>query len=59
MPTLDALARMTLTSFRLKDKVHLLDLLDVGLIDENWCGRLPPEIASRLQELIDERLREG
>ena len=59
VPTLDALLRMKLTSFRLKDKVHLLDLLDVGLIDDSWCGRLPPEIAARLQELIDERQREG
>ena len=59
VPTLDALVRMKLTSFRLKDKVHLLDLLDVGLIDESWCGRLPPEIAVRLEELIEERDREA
>ena len=50
---------MKLTSFRLKDKVHLLDLLDVGLIDESWCGHVPAEIAARLKELIDERQREG
>ena len=42
---LDALVRMKLTSFRLKDKVHLLDLLDVGLIDETWCDRFPPALA--------------
>jgi hypothetical protein len=59
VPTLDALVRMKLTTFRLKDKVHLLDLLDVGLIDESWCGRLPPEIAARLEQLIDERRREA
>ena len=43
VPTLDALVRMKLTSFRLKDKVHLLDLLDVGLIDESFgaVGCLP------------------
>jgi Uncharacterised nucleotidyltransferase len=58
VPTLDALVRMKLTSFRLKDKVHLVDLLEVGLIDESWCDRLPPEIAARLKELIDERQRE-
>ena len=34
VPTLDALVRMKLTSFRLKDQVHLLDMLDVGLIDD-------------------------
>src|SRR5438270_990029 len=47
VPTLDALVRMKLTSFRLKDKVHLLDLLDVGLIDESWRERLPAAIATR------------
>jgi hypothetical protein len=59
VPTLDALVRMKLTSFRLKDKVHLLDLLEVRLIDESWRDRLPPEIGGRLQELIDERDREA
>jgi Uncharacterised nucleotidyltransferase len=59
VPTLDALVRMKLTSFRLKDKVHLMDMLEVGLIDESWCGRFPPEVAARLEELIDERRREG
>jgi hypothetical protein len=48
VPTLEALVRMKLTSFRLKDKVHLMDLLDVGLVDTDWCDRLPPEIAARL-----------
>jgi hypothetical protein len=59
VPTLDALVRMKLTSFRLKDKVHLLDLLDVGLIDESWRGRLPAEIATRFEELLIERQREA
>src|SRR2546422_857240 len=31
--TLDALLRMKLTSFRDKDRMHLRDLIDVGLID--------------------------
>jgi hypothetical protein len=59
VPTLEALVRMGLTSFRLKDKVHLMDLLDVALIDEGWCDRFPPEIAARLEEIIGERRREG
>ncbi len=50
--TLEALVTMKLTSFRLKDRVHLLDLLGVGLIDASWCERLRPELAVRLQELI-------
>jgi hypothetical protein len=50
---LEALVRMKLTSFRRKDQMHLLDLLEVGLIDATWCGRFPPDLAARLQELID------
>jgi hypothetical protein len=33
--------------------MHLLDLLDVGLIDGSWCSRFPPVLAARLQELVD------
>lgn len=51
--TLDALVRMKLLSFRRKDQVHLLDLIGVGLIDRTWLARLPQELASRLQELLD------
>jgi hypothetical protein len=51
---LDALVRMKLTAFRRKDQMHLLDMLDVELIDESWCGRLPTELAVRLKELIDD-----
>jgi hypothetical protein len=50
---LEALVRMKLTSFRDKDRTHLRDLLEVGLIDETWCRRLPPELATRLQQLVD------
>jgi len=57
--TLDALVRMKLTSFRLRDQVHLLDLLEVGLIDESWCDRFPAELALRLRELIASRDREA
>ena len=59
VPTLDALVRMKLTSFRLKDRVHLLDLLEVGLIDEGRCDRFPPELDARLRELIASRDRES
>jgi hypothetical protein len=50
---LDALVRMKLTSFRRKDQMHLLDMIDVELLDASWLGRLTPELASRLQELLD------
>jgi len=51
--TLEALVRMKLTSCRLKDRVHLLDMIGVGLIDQSWPGRFLPELARRLQELLD------
>ncbi|VTT96673.1 Uncharacterized protein OS=Planctomyces brasiliensis (strain ATCC 49424 / DSM 5305 / JCM 21570 / NBRC 103401 / IFAM 1448) GN=Plabr_2334 PE=4 SV=1: NTP_transf_5 [Gemmataceae bacterium] len=50
---LEALVRMKLTSNRRKDQVHLQDFLDVGLIDASWPARFPPELAARLQHLID------
>lgn len=51
--TLDALVHMKLASYRDKDRTHLRDLLDVGLIDETWCRRLPADLAERLQHLIE------
>ena len=51
--SLESLVRMKLTSFRRKDQMHLLDLLDIGLIDAAWCGRFPAELAARLRELVD------
>jgi hypothetical protein len=51
---LEALVRMKLTSYRRKDQMHLLDLIDVGLVDESWVDRLPPSLAERLQPLIDD-----
>ena len=44
---------MKLTSFRRKDQVHLLDFLEVGLIDAGWVARFPPELGARLQTLLD------
>jgi hypothetical protein len=51
---LEALVTMKLTAYRRKDQVHLLDLLAVGLIDEAWPARLPPELGQRLQSLLDD-----
>jgi hypothetical protein len=50
---LEPLVQMKLTSYRLKDCVHIRDMIDVGLIDETWLARLPGELASRLKELLD------
>lgn len=51
--SLEGLVRMKLAAFRDKDRMHLRDMLDVGLIDGSWCGRYPTELARRLQELVD------
>ena len=51
--SLDALVRMKLTSFRDKDRVHLRDLIDVGLVDRTWIDRISPALRVRLQELLD------
>jgi hypothetical protein len=50
---LSALIRMRLTSFRMKDQVHILDMIDIGQIDQSTVATAPPEFAPRLQELID------
>ncbi|HJZ94580.1 MAG TPA: hypothetical protein VKE40_27185 [Gemmataceae bacterium] len=49
---LESLVRMKLTSFRLKDQVHIQDLIGVGLIDEAWCDRLPAGLAERLRGIL-------
>ncbi|MES2461824.1 MAG: hypothetical protein V4671_14665 [Armatimonadota bacterium] len=51
--TLEALVQIKLTAFRDKDRVHLRDLLEVGLLDETWVARFPAALAERLQTLID------
>jgi hypothetical protein len=50
---LKSLVRMKLTSYRRKDQVHLLDMISVGLIDQTWVSEYSPELAARLQELLD------
>lgn len=44
---------MKLNSYRLKDKVHLLDMIEVGLIDESWLSRFPQVLSDRLRELLE------
>ena len=51
--TLEALVQIKLTAFRDKDRTHLRDLIEVGLVDASWCNRYPPELAERLQLLIN------
>ncbi len=48
---LPALVRMKLTSFRDIDRVHIADLLGVGLIDERTRAELPPDLLERLERI--------
>jgi len=50
--SLEALVRMKLVANRLKDRVHLQDLVRVGLIDQTWLTKYPPELAERLKPHI-------
>lgn len=52
--SLDALLRMKLTSFRDKDRMHVRDLMSVGLVDETWLDRVSPLLRDRLQQLLDD-----
>ena len=43
---------MKLTAFRLKDRVHLLDMIDVGLVDATTLDRVPAPLRPRLEQLL-------
>jgi hypothetical protein len=51
--SLEALVRIKLTAFRDKDRVHLRDLVKVGLVDATWPNRFPAELGQRLQLILD------
>jgi hypothetical protein len=51
--TLESLVQIKLTAFRDKDRTHLRDMIEVGLIDQTWPKKFPPELADRLQSLLD------
>lgn len=50
----DITFHLTGDALRDKDRMHLRDMIDVELIDANWCNRLPPELAARPQQLLDD-----
>lgn len=53
------LVRMKLTSFRLKDKVHLIDLDSVGLITLKIETSLPDKLRERLRQVRKEAQSSG
>ena len=52
--TLEALVTIKLTAFRDKDRTHLRDLIEVGLLDRSWLPNLPTPLAERLQSILDD-----
>ena len=51
--SLEALVRIKLTAFRDRDRTHLRDLIDVGLLGADWVPKLPPPLADRLRQLLN------
>ena len=49
---LPGLVRMKLMANRDRDRVHLRDLIDVGLVDRAMLSGLPAELADRLDALL-------
>lgn len=48
---LPALVRMKLTSLRDIDKVHIADLLRVGMLTQRMRASLPPDLRRRLEDI--------
>ena len=48
---------MKLMANRDQDRVHLRDMIDVGLVDRDFLDDLPGELADRLGELLTEQGR--
>jgi hypothetical protein len=51
--SLEALVRVKLTAFRDKDRTHLRDLIEIGLVGADWLPRLPSVLADRLRILLE------
>lgn len=51
---LETLVRMKLNAFRDKDRVHLRDMISLGLIDASWLERYPEKLRKRLKDLLDD-----
>ncbi|MBE3123278.1 MAG: hypothetical protein IMZ65_00565 [Planctomycetes bacterium] len=51
--SLEALVRIKLTAFRDKDRTHLRDLIEVGLLGASWLPKLPDILADRLRQLLE------
>ncbi|MGO9113230.1 MAG: hypothetical protein ACLP9L_28695 [Thermoguttaceae bacterium] len=52
--SLPGLVRMKLLAYRDRDRVHLTDMIEVGLIGREMLAILTPELAKRLEALLSE-----
>jgi hypothetical protein len=52
--SLPGLVRMKLMAYRDQDRVHLRDLIDVGLVGRELLTSLLPDLAARLETLLTE-----
>ena len=51
---LEPIVQIKLTAYGDKDRTHLRDLIEVGLVDETWLAKLPPALAPRLKAILDD-----
>jgi hypothetical protein len=51
--TIGSLISMELAGGRAENGMHLRDLMSVGLLDESWLPKLPPELAERLKRVLE------
>jgi len=51
---LETLVRMKLNAFRDKDRVHLRDMISLGMIDTSWLDKYPQHLRLRLEELLND-----
>ncbi len=52
--SLEALVQIKLRAYRDKDRTHLRDLIEVGLVDASWVAKLPPVLGEPLQAILDD-----
>jgi hypothetical protein len=51
---LEALVEMKLKNYWDKDRTHLRDMIQIGLVDAAWPSRFPAQVSQRLQSLLDD-----
>lgn len=51
--SLEKLVQIKLTAFRDKERTHLRDFIELGMIDTSWLSKYPAELSKNLQFLFD------